>query len=74
MSRYDGDFRPADGEPLDFAELLELLDRNSPVGDHSVGHARACYLSSSDGWREAVRQLGGAFAEGIEPNPSGQEE
>ena len=51
--------------PLEVAELLALLDGASAKGDASLENARACYLSSSDGWREAVTKLGGAFAEGI---------
>ena len=62
MARYEGDFRPANGQPLEIEELLALLDRNSAGGDTSMDHARACYLSSGNGWREAVKRLGGAFA------------
>ena len=62
MARYEGDLRPANGQPLEIEELLDLLDRNSPSGEPVLDHARACYLSSGDGWREAVKQLGGAFA------------
>lgn len=65
MARYEGDFRPADAKPLEIDELLALLDGNSPSPEPAKGSARACYLSSSDGWRDAVKQLGGAFADGI---------
>ena len=62
MARYEGGLRPADGQPLEIEELLALLDRNSAGGETSVDNARACYLSSGDGWRDALKQLGGAFA------------
>ncbi len=62
MARYEGDFQPADGKPLELDELLALLGSYSPSGEPARDNARACYLSSSEGWREAVKQLGGAFA------------
>ena len=62
MARYEGDFRPANGQPLEIEELLALLDRDSSNVEPSVNNARACYLSAGDGWREAVKRLGGAFA------------
>ena len=63
LARHEGDFRTGAEEPLSLNELLALL------GESGVGNARsredaiACYLSASDGWREAMKQLGGAFAE-----------
>jgi hypothetical protein len=62
VARYEADLRPANGQPLEIEELLALLDRNSSGRETSVDDARACYLSSGDGWREAVKRLGGAFA------------
>ena len=62
MARYEGDLKPANGQPLEIEELLALLDRNSAGGETSMDNARACYLSSGDGWRDAVKRLGGAFA------------
>ena len=62
MARYEGELRPANEQPLEIEELLALLDRNSSEGETSVNNARACYLSSGDGWRDAVKRLGGAFA------------
>jgi len=63
LARYEGDIRPADGEALELDELLALLERNALVQQPARDNARACYLSSSEGWREAVKHLGGAFAE-----------
>ena len=60
MARYERDFRGDAKEPLSLNELLDLLE-----GDHgrSREEAIACYLSGSDGWRDAVKFLDGAFAE-----------
>jgi len=64
LARHDGSLRAASDEPLSLGELLALL------GDSGEGDARArqdaiaCYLSGSEGWHDAVRELGGTFAEG----------
>ena len=42
-------------------ELLSLLGGDTAEG-LSRQDAIACYLSGSDGWRDAVKMLGGAFA------------
>ncbi|MGH6659293.1 MAG: hypothetical protein ACREBM_06535 [Sphingomicrobium sp.] len=65
MARHEGDFRSANGKPLEIDELLALLDGNMPSEGPIRENARACYLSSGDGWREAVKHLGGAFADDI---------
>jgi hypothetical protein len=62
LARHEGDLRHA-GEPLSLDELLVLL------GDRAAGEVRsredaiACFLSASEGWNEAVKLLGGTFAE-----------
>lgn len=63
MARHDGDFRADAKEPLDLADLIALLG-NSGSSDRSREDAIACYLAGGDGWREAVKLLGGTFAEG----------
>ncbi len=66
MARHDGDLTKGDFQPLPLEELLEMIGRPAPSSDSkSRQDARACYLSSSDGWAEAARHLGGAFAEEI---------
>ena len=62
MSRFEGDFSAAGDAPLSPAELLSLLSANAaPTG--SERHAAiACYLSAGEGWHEALKALGGAFA------------
>ena len=64
MARHEGDFRATAEEPLSLAELIALLGSGGgEAAARSRQDAIACYLSGSDGWREAVKQLGGAFAE-----------
>jgi hypothetical protein len=50
-------------EPLNLEDLLALLGNAPDMADLSREDAIACYLSASEGWREAMKQLGGAFAE-----------
>ena len=63
MARHE-DFGAKAREPLSLNELLELLGNGAGVGEQTREDAIACYLSASDGWNEAVKRLGGAFAEG----------
>ena len=62
MSRHEGDFRKAVETPLSLEELVALLRSETEEGDRARQNAIACYLSAGDGWRDAVKQLGGAFA------------
>ena len=62
MARYEGDFRVGAEATLSLDELLDLLAM-AGEGERTREDAIACYLSGSDGWREAVKFLGGAFAE-----------
>jgi hypothetical protein len=52
-------------EPLSLNELLELLGGAADQAGRSREDAIACYLSAGDGWREAVKLLGGTFAEEV---------
>ena len=61
MARFERDFRASAEAPLTLNELIDLLGTEGDA--HSREDAIACYLSGSDGWREAVKRLGGAFAE-----------
>jgi hypothetical protein len=49
-------------KPLSLEELLTLLGNGAEGDERSREDAIACYLSGSDGWREAVKRLGGTFA------------
>lgn len=62
MSRYDGKFTAADDATLDAAELLAALGAQSRLTSEDRTVAIARYLAASDGWRDAARLLGGAFA------------
>jgi hypothetical protein len=63
LARHEGDFRTGAEEPLSLNELLALLGDGADRGDRSREDAIACYLSAGEGWREAMKRLGGAFAE-----------
>jgi hypothetical protein len=62
LARHEGDFRINAEASLSLDELLALLGadgKDAPTREDIV----ACALSASEGWQEAVRRLGGAFAE-----------
>jgi hypothetical protein len=61
LARFERDFRANAEEPLTLDELVAWLGEEGDA--RSREDAIACYLSGSDGWRDAVKQLGGAFAE-----------
>jgi type IV secretory pathway VirJ component len=61
LARHERDFRTDAEAPLSLNELLALLESGGE--GRSREDAIACYLSGSDGWRDAVKQLGGAFAD-----------
>jgi hypothetical protein len=63
LARHEGDFGAEAQEPLTLNEVLALLGDAAEGDARSREHAIACYLSGSDGWREAVKRLGGTFAE-----------
>ena len=63
MARHESDFGAKAQEPLSLDELLTLLGNAAESEGRSREDAIACYLSASDGWRDAVRMLGGTFAE-----------
>jgi hypothetical protein len=63
LARHEGDFRASAEQLLSLNELVALLGDSAEGEDRSREDAIACYLSGGDGWREAVKLLGGAFAE-----------
>ena len=65
MARHEGDFRTGANEPLSLSDLFALLGDQAESGRGSREDAIACYLSGGDGWREAVKLLGGTFAEEV---------
>jgi len=64
LARHERDFRTGAEEPLSLDELLALLGSGADGDGRSREDAIACYLSAGEGWREAMKRLGGAFAEG----------
>jgi hypothetical protein len=64
LARHEGDFGAQAQEPLSLDDLLTLLGNAAEREGLSREDAIACYLSGGDGWREAVKLLGGTFAEG----------
>jgi len=62
LARHERDFRVHAEAPLSLNELLALLGPGSDE-DRTRQEAIACYLSGSEGWREAMKMLGGTFAE-----------
>ena len=63
MARHERDFRTKAQEPISLSELLALLGDAAERDGRSREDAIACYLSGADGWREAVKLLGGTFAQ-----------
>ena len=61
MARHEGEIRADKGGALSLDELIGLLggDADSQRRQDAI----ACYLSAGEGWKEAVKRLGGAFAE-----------
>ena len=65
MARHEGDFEAAAETSLEMEELVRALRRDDSASDRERQAAIACLLSASEGWRDAVGRLGGAFAEGL---------
>jgi hypothetical protein len=62
LARHEPDIRAAAEGPLTLRELLALMGDAKAEGARERHEAIACYLSASEGWDQAVQQLGGAFA------------
>jgi hypothetical protein len=52
-------------EPLSAEDLIGLLRADSRDEARNRQDAIAWYLSGEDGWRDAMKQLTGAFAAGV---------
>ena len=64
MARHEKNFRSDTEATLSLDDLLALLDSGADFDERSRQDAIACYLSGGDGWRDALKTLGGTFAEG----------
>ena len=64
LARHESDFRAGSEEPLSHEDLVRLLSQRSESQPQSREGAIATYLSSGERAEEAIKRLGGAFAEG----------
>jgi hypothetical protein len=63
LSRYEGKFQGEVAASLDVSLLLaELAGQQAQLSERDRQAAIACYLSASEGWRNASQSLGGTFA------------
>jgi hypothetical protein len=65
LARHERDFQADADAPLGVEDLLQLLGAEGQQDSPARQHAIACFLSAGDGWREAVKELRGAFAEEV---------
>jgi hypothetical protein len=64
LARHEGEFEAAAETSLEMEELLRALRSADSASDRERQAAIACLLSASEGWRDAVERLRGAFADG----------
>jgi hypothetical protein len=62
LARHEGDFQADAEATLSLEDLLALLAPGADSDERSRQDAIACYLSGGDGWRDALKMLGGTFA------------
>ncbi len=62
LARYERDLSAQAGKPLGPDELLNLLGGDGEPDEQARREAIARFLSAADGWRDAAKDLGGAFA------------
>ena len=62
MARFDGNLKAAGEAKLDIDELLSMLSAASNLGREERQDAIACFLSVSEGWKDAKDSLKGTFA------------
>ena len=68
MARFDGNLKAAGEAKLDVDELLSALSATSDREQKDRQEAIACFLSVSEGWRDAREALKGAFARDSKPS------
>jgi hypothetical protein len=62
LARFDGNLKAAKKAELDVDELLAALSILPAGGAEARQEAIACFLSASEGWRDARNTLQGTFA------------
>jgi hypothetical protein len=74
LARHEKDFDAAGKAELPPGDLLSLsAARDAGHEADSREGALACFLSAGDGWIEAARRLGGAFAPAPTQKPDGKD-
>ena len=71
MARHEKGFEAAAEAQLPHRELRSLPGAPGAAEAQSREDALACFLAAEDGWVEAARRLGGAFALAPATNPDG---
>ena len=61
LARFEGDFDKAGEASVDLAELMLVLSSAATSGIRNRNDAMACFLSASEGWRDARGALKGTF-------------
>ena len=65
MARHESNIRASAEGPLSLNELLALLGEGKAEAERERQDAIACYLSASEGWRDAKGRLKGTFASAV---------
>jgi hypothetical protein len=65
LARHERNFRDRAEAPLSLDELLAVLGSGATAEERTRQDAIACYLAGADGWRDAVKRLGGTFADEV---------
>ena len=68
MARFDGNLKAVGEAKLDVDELLSALSGSSGAGQKERQQAIACFLSASEGWKDAKSRLKGTFASSVRPS------
>jgi hypothetical protein len=68
LARFDGNLEAAGEAKLDADELLSALSTSLSTGQRERQDAIACFLSASEGWRDAKEALKGTFASVSRPS------
>jgi hypothetical protein len=65
LARHDGRISAGTPTPLGFEEFVQLIGEPNSSGARGREDAIARYLSAGEGWDEAAKLLGGAFADDV---------
>jgi hypothetical protein len=65
VARHEPDIQATAETQLSLSELLSLLGEQKEGSERDRQDAFACYLSAGEGWAEAARRVGGAFAKEV---------